>query len=64
MKFEVELKVFGKTLRTTVEAENENEAWEIAHRAASNRIQRVKVKHIRKPDVLNIFEDIFGTTIK
>ncbi len=64
MKFEVELKVFTKTMRTTVEAESETEAWEIAHRAASERIQRVSVKRISKPDIMNIVEDIFGMTIK
>jgi len=63
MKFEVELKVFTKTMRTTVEAASENEAWQIAHRAASNRIQRVSVKRVSNPDVTNIFEDIFGMKI-
>lgn len=64
MKFEVEIKVFGKTMRTTVEAENEESAWQFAHKAASERIQRVKVKRIAKPEVMNIFEDIFGMPLK
>ena len=65
MKFEVELKVFGKTMRTTVEAANANEAWQIAHRAASDRIQCVELNRVnRKEDAMSVFEDIFGTRIK
>ena len=64
MKFEVEIKVFGKTMRTTVDAKNEDEAWAIAHRAASNKIQRVNVKRVKSADVFEVFEDIFGTPLR